>query len=95
VRIIAKTRLVRLAERHGDCVTQVEDWYSIAAKAKWKSLMEVRESFRHADFVDGMTVFNVTGNDYRLIVTILYENGIIYIKDLLTHAEYERDSWKR
>jgi mRNA interferase HigB len=45
--------------------------------------------------VAGKTVFNIKGNDYRLIVDILYDKGIIYIKDLLTHAEYDRGAWKQ
>jgi len=39
-------------------------------------------------------VFNIKGNDYRLIVAIRYDTGIIYIKDLLTHADYDKGAWK-
>lgn len=83
-----------LARQHGDCVDQVTAWYGIARKAKWRSLADVRVSFRHADSVEGKTVFNIEGNDYRLIVTILYGKGVIYIKDLLTHAAYDRGAWR-
>jgi mRNA interferase HigB len=58
------------------------------------NLSEVRQTFRHADVVGDKTVFNIKGNDYRLIVHIRYDLGIIYIKDLLTHAEYDRGTWK-
>ncbi|MGH2387505.1 MAG: type II toxin-antitoxin system HigB family toxin [Chloroflexota bacterium] len=95
MRIIAKSRLLRLAKGHGDCVGQVNDWYSIASKAEWRSLVDIRESFPHADSVDGKTVFNIKGNDYRLVVTILYDKGIIYIKDLLTHSTYDRNKWRK
>lgn len=95
MRIIAKKRLMDLARAHGDCVDQVTAWYNIARKARWTNLSEVRQSFGHADAVAGKTVFNIKGNDYRLIVDILYDKGIIYIKDLLTHAEYDRGAWKR
>jgi len=94
VRIIAKSRLLELAQAHGDCVNQVTDWYRIASKEDWHALVEVRASFPHADSVDGYTVFNIKGNDYRLIVEMHYDKGIIYIKHLLTHAEYDRDKWK-
>jgi len=94
VRILAKSRLLELAQAHGDCVDQVTDWYKIASKEDWRTLIEVRESFRHADSVDGYTVFNIKGNDYRLIVEMHYDKGIICIKHLLTHAEYDKGEWK-
>lgn len=78
------------AKEHGDCVTQVETWHSVAAKARWSNLADVRTLYPHADSVGDKTVFNIKGNDYRLIVHINYETQIIYIKDLLTHAEYDK-----
>jgi len=94
VRIIAKSRLMALAAAHGDCVQQVTDWYNITSKAPWHNLSDVRQTFRHADLVGDKTVFNIKGNDYRLITFIRYDLGIIYIKDLLTHAEYDKGKWK-
>ena len=94
VRIIAKRTLMNMARAHGDCVQQADDWYAAAREAKWHNLAEVRTSFRHADVVGDKTVFNIKGNDYRLIVHINYQASIIYIKHLLTHAEYDKDKWK-
>ncbi|HEU4784261.1 MAG TPA: type II toxin-antitoxin system HigB family toxin, partial [Ktedonobacterales bacterium] len=94
LRVIAKRRLLELAGGHGDCIDQVNAWYSIASKATWHSLSEVRQLFPHADVVGDKTIFNIKGNDYRLIVHILYSKGIIYIRDLLTHAEYNKGGWK-
>lgn len=94
MRIIAKRTLMDMARAHGDCVEQVENWYNTARRKDWHSLAEVRASFRHADIVGDRTVFNVKGNDYRLIVHINYETGIIYIKHLLTHVEYDKGKWK-
>jgi mRNA interferase HigB len=94
MRIIAKRRLLALAAAHGDCTNQVADWYRVARASDWRSLAEVRESFRHADIVGDKTVFNIKGNDYRLIVHIRYRTRTIYVKDLLTHAEYDKGTWK-
>jgi mRNA interferase HigB len=54
----------------------------------------VKTSFPHADIVGACTVFNIKGNDYRLIVKINYEKGTVYIKGVYTHAEYDKDRWK-
>jgi mRNA interferase HigB len=94
LRVIAKRRLLELAGGHGDCIDQVNAWYSIASKATWHDLSEVRQTFRHADIVGDKTVFNIKGNDYRLVVYILYKTQTIYIKHLLTHAEYDKGAWK-
>jgi mRNA interferase HigB len=94
MRIIAKSRLLDMARMYGDCVPQVTVWYDIASKANWHSLSDVRQAFRHADVVGDKTVFNIKGNDYRLIVSIRYDLGIIYIKALMTHAEYDKGAWK-
>lgn len=94
MRIIAKRTLMEMAAEHGDCVEQAENWYTIARKADWRNLAEVRASFRHADIVGDKAVFNIKGNHYRLIVHINYETSIIYIKRLLTHAEYDKGAWK-
>ena len=94
MRIIAKSRLMALATEYGDCLPQVTAWYGLARAAHWQTLAEVRQTFRSADVVGDKTVFNIKGNDYRLIVHIRYETGIIYIKDLLTHGEYDKGKWK-
>lgn len=94
MRIIAKSRLMSLAAQYGDCVPQVAAWYTVASQANWHNLSEVRQTFRHADIVGDKTVFNIKGNDYRLIVHIRYAVGIIYIKHLLTHDENDKGTWK-
>lgn len=94
MRIIAKSRLIALATAHGDCIELVTAWYTIASKATWHNLSEVRQTFGPTDVVGDKTVFNIKGNAYRLIVYIRYDQGIIYIKDLLTHAEYDKGGWK-
>jgi mRNA interferase HigB len=55
----------------------------------------LRETFASADYVDGLTVFNIGGNKYRLIASIHYNRRKVYIRNVLTHAEYDRETWKR
>jgi mRNA interferase HigB len=79
---------------HPDAKPSLDRWYKIARKAKWKSLTEVRETFPHADLVGELTVFNIGGNNYRLITYINYQYETIYIKAILTHDEYDQGKWK-
>lgn len=94
MRVIAKRRLFDLAAEYGDCVNPVNAWYHIASKAAWHSLNEVRQTYPQADLVGDKAVFNIKGNDYRLIVHIQYKTQTIYIRHLLTHAEYDKGNWK-
>jgi len=87
--------LLEAAQTHGDGLDVALDvWYRIACKASWKSLAEVRQVFPHADSVGKYTVFNVKGNNYRLITVIVYPKTL-FIRNVLTHAEYEKGSWKQ
>jgi mRNA interferase HigB len=58
------------------------------------SCIEVQATFPKAEAVGNFTVFNIKGNNYRLIVSINYERQIIYIKYILTHSEYDKEQWK-
>ncbi len=77
-----------------DVEKQIKDWYDVVKVAEWQSLIEVQVIYRDAEAVGNFTVFNIKGNKYRLIVSIDYEAQLIYYKYFLTHAEYNRDSWK-
>lgn len=95
MRIIAESRLKRMAEDHGDCIEQVGTWVRTARAARWSSLVDVRKTYPHADSVGDLTVFNIKGNSYRLIVGIDYQWRRIYVKHLLTHAEYDKGGWRQ
>ncbi len=71
------------------------EWYKIAKNAGWKSIVDVRKTYPHADFVDPYTVFNIKGDKYRLIVKIEYRWQMIFVKHVLSHAEYDKGAWKK
>ena len=73
----------------------ITEWYKIATHAAWRNLNDVRKVYPHADFVAPYTVFNIKGNNYRLIVKIEYRWQIIFVKYLLRHADYNRGKWKK
>jgi mRNA interferase HigB len=81
-------------KNHADSQEVLNNWYKIASKAQWSNLVEVQQVFPKAEAVGNFTVFNIKGNKYRLIVSIDYEGQLIYIKYILTHAEYNKDNWK-
>jgi mRNA interferase HigB len=92
--VISRKRLKEAAERHGDLEGPLDSWFRIAKKAIWRSLADVRRTFSSADAVGKWTVFNIKGNQYRLITEINYAGGRVYIRHVLAHAEYDRGGWK-
>jgi len=94
VRIIAKKRLEEFAEQHANCAGALNVWHQVAVATTWTNLNDVRKAYPTSDAVGNKTVFNIKGNNYRLITAIHYNTGIIYIRELLTHAEYDKGDWK-
>lgn len=82
------------AKNHADCEEALSNWYKVASKAIWINLVDIQQVFPKAESVGNLTVFNIKGNKYRLIVSIDYQGQLIYIKYILTHAEYDKDEWK-
>lgn len=57
--------------------------------------MQLKRTFASVDYVDGYTVFDVGGNRYRLIAAIHYDKQRLYVRHVLTHAEYDRNAWRK
>jgi mRNA interferase HigB len=93
--VISRKKLKEAAAHYGDLEGPLDVWYRIAKRAAWKSLAGVRQTLSSADVVGKWTVFNIKGNQYRLIAEINYVFGRIYIRHVLTHAEYDRGGWKQ
>jgi mRNA interferase HigB len=70
-------------------------WIRIVEGAEWRRFGDVRATINSADQVDRFTVFNILGNRFRLICVIHYNRGKVYIRHVLSHAEYDRGGWKR
>ena len=94
MRIISYRRLREYSDSHADCREALDNWFKVASKARWSNLIEVQTTFPSAESVSNFTVFNITGNKYRLIVSIDYQHQLIYIKYILTHSEYDKEKWK-
>lgn len=92
--IISRKPLQEFCQIHADSCEALYDWVQTASKAKWTNLIEVQTVYPKAEAVSNFTVFNIKGNKYRLITSINYEKQVIYIKYVVTHANYDKDDWK-
>src|SRR5215203_6644435 len=88
--IISKKKLKEFWEKHPTAEQPLLNWFQVTKKAVWENLVDVRKDFRHADLAGIWTVFNIGGNNFRLITKIYYPNKIVLIRFVLTHAEYDK-----
>lgn len=97
MRIIARRTLKRfIASRighkdHAALKAALEAWFDEVRRARWTSPADVKRHYRSASIVSGdRIVFNIKGNDYRLVIAVDFEKGIVWIKWIGTHAAYDR-----
>ncbi|MDB9549743.1 type II toxin-antitoxin system HigB family toxin [Dolichospermum circinale] len=92
--VISRKKLRDFCQEHANSCEILDDWYITASKADWRNLVQVQSVYPQAEAVGNFTVFNIKGNKYRLISSINYDKQVIYIRYVLTHAEYDKDYWK-
>ena len=90
MRIISVKRISDYEAIHTSARAELRAWYAEARKAKWRSPADIKRQYRHASILKaGRVVFNICGNNHRLIVWINYELGLVYIKFIGTHHDYD------
>ncbi|MCB0502982.1 MAG: type II toxin-antitoxin system HigB family toxin [Bacteroidetes bacterium] len=90
-RIIAKRTLKEFWEVYTDSEQYLKTWYETAKNSNWKSPNEIKETYASASILkSGRVVFNIKGNDYRLIVKFNYEKQWAFIRFIGTHSEYDK-----
>ncbi|MCP4933162.1 MAG: type II toxin-antitoxin system HigB family toxin [bacterium] len=91
MRVIAKRTLRNFWDEHASARGALEAWHAEALKAAWKTPNELKEQFGSASVLgNNRVVFNISGNNYRLIVSIDYERQAMFLKFIGTHAEYDK-----
>ena len=93
--IITEQRLIEYTKQHPEAASPLLRWGALLRSARWRNLAKTRRTFAHADPVGLCTVFNIKGNDFRLITRIDYALQTVTLKNFLSHAEYDRGSWKK
>lgn len=92
--IISRKALRFFWERHPDSAAALTRWFTIMATSEYGSFEALRATFPSTDKVGDLIVFNIGGNKYRLIASIHFNRGKVYVRHVLTHAEYDRGIWK-
>jgi mRNA interferase HigB len=94
VHIMTRKRLMEFAPTHPDARALLNAWFTIVWKTDYASFANLRVAFPSADQVGQFTVFNIGNNNFRLIAAIHDNRKKMYIRRVLTHAEYDRGAWR-
>jgi mRNA interferase HigB len=95
VRIITRRKIREAYTAHPEWEASLASWYRIVKAASWSDFSDVIQSWRNVDLVDGCTVFDVGHNKCRLIAFIGYRVHLVFILHILSHAEYDKEGWKK
>ncbi|MDY3069193.1 MAG: type II toxin-antitoxin system HigB family toxin [Parabacteroides sp.] len=91
MRIFTEQALKEYAEKHPDAKVALQEWATIVKKSEWHCFADVKKTFNSVDNIGNQHyVFNIKGNNYRLIVVIKFTVKFVYIRFIGTHIEYDR-----
>lgn len=90
LRIISKKKIRTYAKDNSQSALPLTAWYIMMIDSEAKNLAELKKKFNSVDQVHGYTIFNIGGNNYRLISSIHYNTQRCYIRTIWAHAEYSK-----
>lgn len=91
MRVFARKTLREYWTKHSDTEETLKAWFSEAEHAQWESPADITKNYPHASILpNNRVVFNIKGNNYRLVVKINYDYGQVFIRFVGTHAEYDK-----
>lgn len=89
--IISRRHIIKYGKRQSSARKPLEAWYKIMSCQRFGTLQEMRKTFNSVDPVGDFTVFNIGGNNFRLIAKVNYQSQTCMIKKIMTHSEH--DNW--
>jgi mRNA interferase HigB len=99
MRVISQKALRDFAKQYPDADEPLRAWCKLVKSGTYRNLMELKRTFGSVDYVPAAKgdfyVFDLGGNKYRLIAAIHFNTQILFIRNILTHADYDRGGWKK
>jgi mRNA interferase HigB len=92
--VISRKAIRQFGERYPDSKNPLSRWFKIMQQSDFTSFKDLRTTFPSVDKVGELIVFNISGNKYRLIASIHFNRGKVYVRYVLTHSEYDKGAWK-
>lgn len=92
MKLLGKILLSDFKKKHADARSHIDSWEAEAEEAKWATPQDLKNRYPKASLIKNQhVIFNICGNKYRLLTHVNYKNGMVLIKKIGTHKEY--DNW--
>jgi mRNA interferase HigB len=95
MRVVSRKAIREATAKHSEWGASLNAWFKIASDADWVTFADVRNSWRNSDVVGRFVVFDIGHNRCRLIAKIIYRWRMVYIRRILSHAEYDKKEWRK
>jgi mRNA interferase HigB len=95
VHVVTHSRILAAQSQFPTASNALDFWYRAMKRGSFKTFGELRTTFGSVDKVGPLYVFNVGGNKLRLVAAVHFNAGKVFVRHVLTHAEYDRGAWKR
>ena len=93
--IISRKVLREFWEKHPDSKGSLSRWFKAVKNSDFSTFNDLRSAFPSADKIGDLVVFDIGGNKYRLIASVHFNRGKVYVRHVLTHSEYDKGKWKK
>ena len=93
--VITHSRILDAQRRAPRSAAALDYWYRLMKRGRYRNFAELRAAFGSVDKVGPLMVFNVGGNSLRLVAAVHFNTGKVFVRHVLTHAEYSSGLWKR
>lgn len=91
MRIFSEQAMKEFAERNPSSKTALQVWCKVVRKSEWRSLSDIKDTFNSVDYVGNQRfVFNIKGDEYRLVAIVKFSIGFVYIRFIGTHNDYDK-----
>tara|TARA_R110002049_G_C9072911_1_gene555028 strand:+ start:411 stop:704 length:294 start_codon:yes stop_codon:yes gene_type:complete len=91
MRIVSHKAIKEFTKKHSLSIVALQDWHTKTKLSNWNSFLDIKETFNSVDYIaNDRYVFNIKGNDYRLVAIIIFASKKVYIRFIGTHTEYDK-----
>lgn len=92
--VISHAKIVAAQAVHAECMTALDHWHRLTKRANWRNFAELKACFPAIDKVGDKFVFDIGGDQLRLIAAIHFNAGRVFVRAVPTHREYDKGAWK-
>jgi len=94
MKVLGRNKIDAFGRRHSNAKKALAVWFDEASRSNWATPQDIKNRYPSADIIaNDRVIFNIKGNHFRLVVKVRYQNGVVIVEWVGTHAEYDKKSF--